>query len=111
MAAVNHSWTQAKRAWASGALTPWERIGAVVAAGQLIRIVGLEATGAERALHDLAQRVSSDAIAATVGEPHHDDDDDAALTFFTVREDEQAAPRLVPETPAMREFRRRLTNK
>ena len=86
---VNRNWAQARRDWASGALSPWERILAVVAAGQLMR-VGLEATGAK------------DALGAT---PTQTPDSKRSLTFFTVSETDA---HLVPQAEAIREFKARL---
>ena len=79
-------WAQARRDWASGALSPWERVVAVVAAGQLMR-VGLEATGA---------------LGAT---PTQTPDSKRSLTFFTVSETDA---HLVPQAEAIREFKARL---
>lgn len=109
----NSSWTQAKRAWASGALTPWERIGAVVAAGQLMR-AGLEATGAERALYDWATTTTSsmkatDAPTTTTTTTTKANAASKARAFFRVQSEDDV--HLVPYTEAINEFKRRLAHK
>jgi hypothetical protein len=112
----NSSWAQAKRAWASGALTPWERIGAVVATGQLMR-VGLEATGAERALYDWATTSSMMMKAETKDEsantpPTTTTKANAATkarAFFRVQSEDDV--HLVPYTEAINEFKQRLAHK
>ncbi len=114
----NSSWAQAKRAWASGALTPWERIGAVVATGQLMR-VGLEATGAERALYDWAttssmRMMKAETKAESANTPPTTTTTKAnaatkARAFFRVQSEDDV--HLVPYTEAINEFKQRLAHK
>ena len=99
---ANHSWE--RRSWATkGALTPWEKVGAVVATGQLMRM-GLEASGT---LNQLEAHLypSRDRRA----DPTSEDDANGTHTqFFTVVGPDA---RIVPIPEAISEFKRRLTNK
>lgn len=110
---INESWAQVRRSWVTGAFRPWERAGAVVAAGQLMRL-GLEATGADHALYDSIMAKQQQPHAVVVDEkrqPQPDDDhhdDGGARMFFMV--DERKA-QLDPNREAISELVRQFANK
>jgi hypothetical protein len=109
---INESWAQVRRSWVTGAFRPWERAGAVVAAGQLMRL-GLEATGADHALYDsiMAKQQPHAVVVDEKRQPQPDDDhhdDGGARMFFMV--DERKA-QLDPNREAISELVRQFANK
>jgi hypothetical protein len=99
---ANHTWAQAQRSWARGGLSPPERVIAVVAAGQLLR-VGLEATGVEQAIYDWAHHPSPQQQPLPRSSLETGEED--TRRFFTV--DDRSA-QLVPDRTAIAECKRRL---
>ena len=113
--ATTTAWDGARQRWAGGALGPWERITAMLAAGQLMRM-GLDASGVPALVFPRQRRVATAPPALSTGDLVHavtalgmPDETPKHVSYFRSIEQLSAhqAPTLVP-TEALLQLQRDL---